>query len=246
MSRSSLRPRPHNAKTRPAPHNPKTRPAPHLPANAFDAPPGLPAPLPAGEHILWQGRPCGFGIAFRALHLRLVGLWFAGLALWAALPAALAGQGREAASLALPTLAIGTGAVLLLGVLGWLSARTTTYTITNRRVVMRIGIALPMTLNLPFALVEEAGCHLYRDGSADLPLRLRLGNRVAYLHLWPHARPWQVNRPAPMLRTVAQGAEVAAILARALAAHREAPEEAAGPVILRPRAAPVPRLATAS
>jgi hypothetical protein len=237
---------PQRSTQRPAPHLAEKRPGPHLPANAFDAPPGLPAPLPAGEHILWQGRPCGFGIAFRALHLRLVGLWFAGLALWAALPAALSGRVLEAASLALPTLAIGTGAVLLLGLLGWLSARTTTYTVTNRRVVMRVGIALPMTLNLPFALVEAAGCRLYRDGSADLPLRLRPGNRVAYLHLWPHARPWLVNRPEPMLRTVAQGAEVAEILAGALAAHRAAPEEAAGPVILRPRVAPGPRLATAS
>ncbi len=220
--------------------------APHLPANAFDAPPGLPAPLPPGEHILWQGRPCGFGIAFRALHLRPVGLWFVGLALWAAIPPALAGRGIEAVTLALPTLAIGTGAVLLLGLLGWLSARTTTYTITNRRVVMRVGIALPMTLNLPLGLVEAADCRVYPDGSADLPLRLASGNRVAYLHLWPHARPWRVTRPEPMLRSIPRGGEVAQILARALLAQREVPEEAAAPVILRPRAARPARLATAS
>ncbi|GBU17617.1 MULTISPECIES: photosynthetic complex putative assembly protein PuhB [Methylobacterium] len=218
----------------------------HLPANAFDAPPGLPAPLPAGEHVLWQGRPCAFGIAFRALHLRLVGLWFVGLALWAAVPPALDGRWIEAAALALPTLVVGAGALALLALLGWLSARTTTYTITNRRVVMRLGIALPMTLNLPFALVESADCRVYPDGSADLPLRLRAGNRIAYLHLWPHARPWHVNRPEPMIRSVAGGAEVAQVLARALLAYREAPEEAAGPVLLRPRAVPAPRLATAN
>lgn len=223
-----------------------TGPAHFLPANAFDAPPGLPAPLPQGERILWQGRPCGFGLAFRALHLRLVGLWFAGLALWAALPPALAGESQEALSVALPTLAVGAGALALLALLGWLSARTTTYTITNRRVVMRVGIALPMTLNLPFALVDAAACRDHGDGSADLPLRLRPGNRVAYLHLWPHARPWHLNRPEPMLRSVADGGAVAQILARALAAHRETPEEAAGPILLRPRVARGPRLAAAS
>lgn len=220
-------------------------PAHFLPPNAFDAPPGLPAPLPPGERILWQGRPCGFGIAFRALHLRLVGLWFVGLALWAALPPALAGRSGEALSLALPTLAGGAGALALLALLGWLSASTTTYTITNRRVVMRVGIALPMTLNLPLGLIESAAARVHGDGSADLPLRLRTGNRVAYLHLWPHARPWRVSRPEPMLRSIANGSEVAGILARALAAHRETPEEAAGPVVLRPRVAPAPRLAAA-
>ena len=51
-------------------------------------------------------------------------------------------------------------------VFAWASARTTVYTITNRRVVMRFGIALPMTLNLPFTLIAlgrgEAACGRHR------------------------------------------------------------------------------------
>ncbi|KQP23972.1 phosphopantetheine adenylyltransferase [Methylobacterium sp. Leaf102] len=215
-----------------------------VPANRFDAPPGLPAPLPAGEHILWQGRPGGLAIGLRALHIRLVALWFFGLALWAAVPLAAEGRLVEAAIAAGPTLAIGTGAVALLGFLGWLSARSTTYTITNRRVVMRVGIALPMTLNLPFGLVDGAGCRHFSDGTGDLALRVKPGNRIAYLHLWPHARPWHVTAPEPMMRSVPDAADVSAILARALAAAREVEEEAATPVI-RPRARG-PRLATAS
>ncbi len=215
-----------------------------VPANRFDAPPGLPAPLPAGEHILWQGRPGGLAIARRALHIRLVGLWFSGLALWAAVPLAAEGRLAEAALAAGPTLAVGAGAIGLLCLLGWLSARSTTYTITNRRVVMRIGIALPMTLNLPFGLVAGAGCRHFSDGSGDLALAVKPGNRIAYLHLWPHARPWHVTRPEPMMRSVPEAAEVAAVLARALSAAREVDEEAASPVI-RPRARG-PRLATAS
>ncbi|KQT87292.1 phosphopantetheine adenylyltransferase [Methylobacterium sp. Leaf469] len=215
-----------------------------VPANRFDAPPGLPAPLPAGEHILWQGRPGGLAIGLRALHIRLVALWFFGLALWAAVPLAAEGRLVEAAIAAGPTLAIGTGAVALLGFLGWLSARSTTYTITNRRVVMRVGIALPMTLNLPFGLVDGAGCRHFSDGTGDLALRVKPGNRIAYLHLWPHARPWHVTAPEPMMRSVPDAADVSAILARALAAAREVEEESANPVI-RPRARG-PRLATAS
>jgi len=217
---------------------------PGVPANRFDAPPGLPAPLPAGEHILWQGRPGGRAVAIRALHVSLVGLWFCGLALWASVPLAAEGGFRDAALAAGPTLVVGAGAIALLGLLGWLSARTTTYTITNRRVVMRIGIALPMTLNLPFGLVAGAGCRHFSDGSGDLALAVKPGNRIAYLHLWPHARPWRVTRPEPMMRSVPGAAEVSAILARALAAAREVDEEAADPVI-RPRARG-PRLATAS
>lgn len=219
-----------------------------LPPNAFDAPPGLPGPLPAGEHILWQGRPCALGITFRALHVGLAAAWFVGLALWAGLPLAVSGDFVGAAVTVGPTLGLGAGAVALLALIGWSSARTTTYTITNRRVVMRVGITLPMTLNLPFALIETAGLRQFRDGSGDLPIRLRSGNRVAYLHLWPHARPWHVSRPEPMLRAIPDAGTVAAILGRAIAASLEQREEAASPVIVsRPRGAVrPPRLAAAS
>ena len=219
-----------------------------LPPNAFDAPPGLPAPLPAGEHILWQGRPCAFGITFRTHHVGLVGAWFVGLALWAGVPMVAEGRFAAAAVTVGPTLALGAGAVGLLALIGWLTARSTTYTITNKRVVMRYGIALPMTLNLPFALIEDAGLRRFRDGSGDMPIRLRSGNRVAYAHLWPHARPWHVSRPEPMLRAIPQSGDVAAILARAIAATLEQQEEAASPVIVarRPGAARPPRLAAAS
>ncbi|WP_348645199.1 photosynthetic complex putative assembly protein PuhB [Methylobacterium sp. BTF04] len=216
-----------------------------VPANAFDAAPGLPGPLPAGEYVLWQGRPRALAIAVRALHIRLVGLWFVGLALWATLPLAAEGDVLGAAMAAGPTLAVGVGAIALLCILGWLSARSTTYTITNWRVVMRVGIALPMTLNLPFNLVAGAGCHHFSDDSGDLALAVKPGNRIAYLHLWPHARPWHVSSPEPMMRSVPDAAQVSAILARALSAAREIDEETAAPVI-RPRSQRGPRLATAS
>lgn len=216
-----------------------------VPANAFDAPPGLPAPLPAGEHILWQGRPGTRDMALRTLHVRWVGLWFLGLALWAAVPPAVQGDPVAAAMAAGPTLAVGMFAIGLLGLLGRLSARSTTYTITNKRVVMRVGIALPMTLNLPFGHVAGAGCRYFSDGSGDLALQLRPGNRIAYLHLWPHARPWHVTAPEPTMRSVPDAAAVSAILARALSAARAADEEAAAPVIRR-RPLPPGRLASAS
>ncbi|WP_132254553.1 photosynthetic complex putative assembly protein PuhB [Methylobacterium segetis] len=207
------------------------------PTNEILVPEGLPEPLPPGERVLWQGRPTAAGIALRALHLRLVALWFSALALWQALPAAsLADAVAETA----PTLAAFGVAVILVAVLGWLSARTTTYTITNRRIVMRVGIALPVTLNLPFAAVADAGLHAFGDGTGDLPVRLKPGTRIAYLHLWPHARPWHVAEPQPMLRSVPEARSVARLLAQAIEAAR-APEESALPVLAeRPQGAPTP------
>ena len=61
---------------------------------------------------------------------------------------------------------------------------------------MRIGIVLTVTFNLPLSRIERAGLHPTPDGSGDIALTLERGTRIAWLHLWPHARPWQRGAPA--------------------------------------------------
>jgi hypothetical protein len=101
--------------------------------------------------------------------------------------------------------------------LAGLTSRSAVYTITNRRVVMRIGIALPMTINIPFKVVESASAKVFGNGTGDIPIHLTAPNRLAFLILWPHARPWCVSQPEPTLRSVPEAATVARLLATALA-----------------------------
>ncbi|MBK3402565.1 PH domain-containing protein [Methylorubrum populi] len=208
---------------------------------------GLPGPLPAGERILWRGAPTLHGVLLRAFHARLIMLWFAGAATVLAIGAAASGGPARALAVAGPTLLIGLGALGLLTFLAWLVQRTTVYTLTDRRVVMYVGIALPITLNLPLTRIESADLRLFADGSGDLPLRLPPGERVAYLHLWPHARPWRVSRPEPMLRSVPEARSVAALLAPALAAHADGPTRIEEPAAIGARGGAAPgRLSTAA
>lgn len=187
---------------------------------AFEPVPGLPALPPEGETILWQGGPDWRGLAWRAFHLREVTCYFG--ALVAAQPVLALLQGTPLAATLLPmtwlSLAGSVAAGLLAG-LAYLAARGTVYTITSRRLVLRFGIALPMTINLPFALVAQAGLKLRRGGSGDIPVALVPGERISYIVLWPHARPWRLARPEPMLRELPEAERAAGILARALAAH---------------------------
>lgn len=206
----------------------------------------LPGPLPEGERVIWQGRPCRRGLARDVFHVRLLAIYFA-----AALVVLGAGSllvaGRPAGPTALSLLPLMAGAVAVVAFamgLAWLGARTTRYTMTNRRVVMRIGMALPIHLNLPFASVEGAGLRLNADGTGDLPIRLGGKGRIGYLHLWPHARPWHLRRPEPMLRAVPDAVRVATILAQALA-EAGAPAAMAGARPARPATAARPDRAVA-
>jgi Bacterial PH domain len=180
---------------------------------------GLPARLPPGETILWQGGPVAWSLAQRVFHLRTLGVYFALLEIWhiTRLPSGDTYWQRATISVFWMTL-LAAAAIAVLVALAWLISRTTVYTITGRRVVIRFGVALPMTVNIPFCAIEAAALGLYRDGSGDLALAPSAGQRVSYAVMWPHVRPWRVKRVEPMLRCVPQAANVSHVLSGLLAA----------------------------
>jgi hypothetical protein len=181
---------------------------------------GLPAKLPAGERILWQGAPHWWAMARSAFHVRKLAVYCAILAIWRFVADLSDGLGLAVAVGSVLWLIPFAMAALGLPLLfGWLYARSTVYTITNQRVVMRYGVALPMTVNLPFRRIDSAALKVGRNGMGDLPLQLMGRDRIAYLHLWPNARPWRFRRPEPMLRAIPEAKRVGALLADALCAY---------------------------
>ena len=184
----------------------------------FEAAHGLPEHLPRGERILWQGAPDWRALAVQAFHVRAIAVYFAILLAWRAANVLYDGGGALQALGSVMLLApLALLALGLLALLAWLSARTTVYTLTNRRLVMRIGIVLSITFNLPLRQVESAGLRPLADGHGDIALTLVPGERIAYLHLWPHVRPWQLKRTQPMLRCVPDATRVGQLLSRAAA-----------------------------
>jgi hypothetical protein len=186
--------------------------------------PGLPAALPPGEQVLWQGAPGLGGLGRRALHLRWLSAYFVLLALWRGGSLAADGAGGlEVAQGVAFILLLGAVPVGLMLLYGWAVARSTLYTITTRRVVVRTGVALPMTVNIPFALIGSAAVAMHADGTGDIALQVTPPHRVSWVALWPHTRSWHVTKPQPTLRAVAQPEQVAQTLGRALAAASSMP-----------------------
>lgn len=172
--------------------------------------PGLPGRLPPGEQILWQGAPDWRVLARTAFHTRLIAGYFAALSA-IALAFAVSSGGYTGFII---TATMGVVGVALLHLLAWGAARTTLYTLTNRRIVLRIGIAVPKCVNLPLAVIASVDLAERADGTGDLPLTLVGAPKLGYLALWPHARGWRISRPQPMLRAVPGAAELAALVAR--------------------------------
>jgi hypothetical protein len=184
----------------------------------------LPGPLPEGERVLWQGRPDCHVLARRGFHIRKLAAYLAVLLGWYIATILAAHEpAREAAISCLRMTCVAATPVLLVWLYCWISSRATTYTITNRRVVMRVGLAVPMTINLPYAKVDGAGLRCWADGFGNIALTMNEVGKITYFVLWPHAVPWRMKHPQPALRCVPDAARVAQVLARALAASADMP-----------------------
>jgi Bacterial PH domain len=185
----------------------------------FEPEHGLPERLPAGEHLLWQGSPDWRTLAVRSFHVRQLAVYFA--VILAARAITVLVQGGSALDAGVAALWLTPAVILALGLLtgmAWLTSRTTVYTITDKRVVMRIGIVLSLTFNLPFRSITGAGLRAHGDGTGSIPITIARSEKIAYVHLWPHARPWRVAQPEPMLCSVRDAAQVAQTLSQAWSA----------------------------
>jgi hypothetical protein len=56
-----------------------------------------------------------------------------------------------------------------------------------------------------------------KDGHGDIVMELLPNHRISWIALWPHCAGWSFGRPKPMLRGVANAADVARILGEAVA-----------------------------
>lgn len=170
---------------------------------------GLPGVLPKGETLLWQGSPDWRILARSVFHTRLVTIWFVAVA-----GAAFLAGGKGLLG-AVVTLAVAVLGLAVLGLLAYGQARTTVYTLTDKRVVMRFGMALPKCVNLPLSLIGQADLRPSSPGHADVALVITERFPLGWLQMWPHIRPWALGRPQPMLRAVPDS--IVPLLAKALA-----------------------------
>ncbi|MEO0389309.1 MAG: photosynthetic complex putative assembly protein PuhB [Pseudomonadota bacterium] len=188
--------------------------------------PGLPEQPPEGEVILWQGRPDTWALAREALNIWWVAGYFALLTAWRFISVVDLMPLPQAVAAALPMAMIGAVACLLLLLMAFVQARATMYTITSSRVVMRIGAALTLTLNLPYSQVANAVLDLRKGGTGTIALETMGKTRLSIFVIWPHARPWTFNPTQPALRCIPDAEHVAHLLGEAAEARVSIPQVA--------------------
>ncbi len=181
----------------------------------FEPVKGLPEALPADEEILWQGSPNPMRLAKEALGLNWVLGYFVLLAVWRVGVSSGDVPLTIAMAHGIPFLLAGILVCAILYGVATVQARSTVYTLTNKRVAMRIGAALTMTLNLPYVCIGNANAAIRKNGTGTIAFELIGETRLSYLMTWPHVRPWYMSRTQPAFRAIPDTAKVARIFAEA-------------------------------
>jgi hypothetical protein len=175
--------------------------------------PGLPAELPEGERIVWQGRPSWRSLARQTFKIRWFAGYFAVLFVFRAQSTWARGGGLGPVLL---SLLLGGACLGMLALFAWLQARGTVYTLTTRRIVMRFGVALPVAWNVPFKRIASAEVSVRSPSDGDVAFELKRPDKIAWLHLWPHVKPGAIARPRPAFRAIPDADHVSRLVASAV------------------------------
>ena len=191
---------------------------------AFEPVPGLPAALPKGERLIWQGSPDWRVLARLAFRTRWVAAYFAALIAWRVIAGVSDGLGIAAAlTSAAWLLPVAISAIAILYGLAYAYGRTTIYSLTTKRLIIRSGVALPVTVNLPLSQIENASVAKLASSHGNIAFELARPNKIAFLLLWPHAKPFAFRNPQPMLRGIADVEKIADMIAASLRGEHSAP-----------------------
>lgn len=183
---------------------------------------GLPDYLPDGEHILWQGSPERKSFSKHVFHLNKLLIYFGILIAWNIMSNINAGSSIVEVIVGTSWIGILTlAAISILMLFSWMFSKSTLYTITNRRLVLRFGVAIPMIINMPWEKIRLADLKVYPDESGDISLTLIDGEKISYFVLWPHVKPWKFSSVRPMLRSIPKATQVGTIIADALSASMQ-------------------------
>lgn len=179
---------------------------------------GVNEALPPGERVLWEGAPNARALARHLFFVRPLAVYLALMvAWWLGVNRGQVGTGQFWATL-------GTQLLLSGGLVAgawWLAraiANGTTYAITDRRIVMRFGVVFPLTINVPLHYVQGASARQFGDRTGQIAVQLDAKEKLAWIVLFPHVRPWTFNNPEPLLRGLSDPVKVGEILREAVMA----------------------------
>jgi hypothetical protein len=111
--------------------------------------------------------------------------------------------------------------MLLIVGLAAVYSRTTRYSLTNERLIIKTGAAITIHINLPLQQIIAADLREYSDDTGDITLQVSRAEKLYWLLIWPNVRSWWIRPLRPVLRGLKDAQAVAHLLVEEVGKHAD-------------------------
>ena len=158
--------------------------------------------IPSGEKIFWNGKPNWKSFGYHAFGVKYFSIYFFVCALYAVSQIDAIFSFGAFFTKFIPYLISGILAGTILLLLSYFSARHTCYVITEKRIVIRTGVALVFLLNMPFKNILSIDMKTLAQGRGNVIFKVQSKKRIPYLSCWPSVKSGSFFEPIPAFRSI--------------------------------------------
>ena len=177
--------------------------------------------IPKGERVCWTGKPNWISFGFHAFGIKYILIYFIVSAFYAISQIELVFSFKAFIGEYISFVVSGMIASLILFMLSYFSAQHTYYVITEKRLVIRTGIALVFLLNVPLKNVISIDKQSLFYGYGNLSFKPQSKKRIPYFSCWPSVRRGSFLNPVPTFRSIANIEQIGKIVGDLAEKNRE-------------------------
>jgi len=177
--------------------------------------------IPEGERLCWVGKPNWISFGFHVFGIKYLLLYFIISAFYAISQIELGFSFGSFIGEYISFVVSGIIAGLILFLLSYFSAQHTCYVITEKRLVIRTGIALVFFLNVPLKNVISIDKQSLFYGYGNLSFKPQSKKRIPYFSCWPSVRSGSFWEPIPAFRSIEHIEEIGKIVGELAERNRE-------------------------
>ena len=177
--------------------------------------------IPDGEEIYWHGQPDWRSLGYHAFGCKYLVLYFIISAFYAVSQIKMNFSFNAFFGQYVTFVISGVVAGAILFLLAYVAARHTCYVITEKRVVIRTGIALVFLLNVPLKNIISIDKQSLWHGRGNLSFKSRSKKRIPYLSCWPSVKSGSLLEPIPIFRSILNIEEIGNLVGEMAAKNLE-------------------------
>ena len=170
--------------------------------------------VPNNEKIYWNGEPSWISFGYQVFGIKYLIFYFILSALYSVSQLGSVFSFIAFLVFYMPFLISGAFAAAILFVLAYIVACHTSYAITEKRIVIKTGVALVFLLNVPLKNIISIDKQRLAGGRGNLSFEARSKKRIPFVSCWPSVKGGSFVQPIPAFRSISNIEEIGVLITK--------------------------------